>query len=327
VSLHSDIQAIAFRSLSSYHVNDKIPKVLKNLQGFGEYSSSLRRYVMSRKVFAQISVLALLMLAFLAMPASAQAGGVCGGTYVVDSGDTLSSIAARCGTSVSAITTANPGVADPLRSGQTLTLPLSTAANGAVTSSIVSSDTTSTYTAPSTNVNINNYTYNYAPPVTYNNSMYVVQYGDTFSVIASRYGLSINQLWAANPQIWNINYLYAGQILYIPTSSGSPSTPTTTQVSEPLSYGRVPPGTPSGAVRLINRSSSNEIYVSLQGTTRDGINVIFEYPVTDSLKVKVPNGSYTYVAWANEQQFVGYFHLGQDATRTLIFTNKGTTSE
>jgi LysM repeat protein len=273
---------------------------------------------MSRKVFAQISVLALLLLAFLAIPASAQAGGVCGGTYVVDAGDTLSSIASRCGTTVSAITTSNPGVVDPLRTGQTLTLSSTNSSGGSVTSSIVSSD--STY-----NTNTNTST-NYVPPVTYSNGTYIVLYGDTFSAIASRYGLSINQLWAANQQIWNINYLYAGQIIYIPTSSGQTGY-TSSSTSEPLSYGHVPAGTPYGWVRLVNKSSSTEIYVSLQGTTKDGINVIYEYPVKGSLNVKVPSGSYTYVAWANEKEFVGYFHLAVEGSRVLTFYNSKASSE
>ncbi|MBK9210563.1 MAG: hypothetical protein IPL71_20685 [Anaerolineales bacterium] len=35
-------------------------------------------------------------------------------------------------------------------------------------------------------------------------------------------------------------------------------------------------------------NTSSDIYVSLQGTTRDGINVIHEYPVNDSMTVKIP---------------------------------------
>jgi hypothetical protein len=80
-------------------------------------------------------------------------------------------------------------------------------------------------------------------------------------------------------------------------------------------------------VRLVNKSSSKEIYVSLQGSTVDGVRVIYEYPVEGSLRVKVPAGDYKYVAWANEQQFVGYFHLGGDSIRTLTFRNSGTEAE
>jgi LysM repeat protein len=271
---------------------------------------------MFRSIFSRISVLALLLLAFLAVPASVQAGGMCGGAYIIDAGDTLNSIAAKCGTSVSAITAANPGVTEPLRAGQTLTLPGSSSSGSNVTVNIVSSDTS----------------YNPTPrpnptpaPATTRNGTYVVQYGDTFSAIASRYGLSINQLWAANPQIGNINTLYAGQVIYIPTAGRQAGSSTSEQ--EPLSYGHVPAGTPYSTVKLVNKSGNKDIYVSLQGTTRDGVNVIFEYPVGGSLKVKIPIGDYTYVTWANEQEFVGYFHLSQNIDHTLTVRNNGVTSE
>jgi LysM repeat protein len=274
---------------------------------------------MSHKVFTQISVLALLLVALFTIPASTQAGGACGGTYVVDAGDTLNSIAARCGIAVSTITTANPGVTDPLRAGQTLTLSNTSTGGGGVTSTIVSSD--NTYIPPNNSINHNNY----SPPVTYSNGTYVVQYGDTFSVIASRYGLSVGQLWAANPQVWNINYIYAGQTLTIPAGGQAGYTPVSEL--EPLSYGNVPQGTPYSGVRLVNKSASKDIYVSLQGSTVDGVRVIYEYPVGGSLRVKVPSGDYTYVAWVNEQQFVGYFHLGKGSDRTLTFYNDRSTAE
>jgi LysM repeat protein len=132
--------------------------------------------MMTRKFFAQASVLVLLLLSFLIIPPPvAQAGGVCGGRYIVDAGDTLKSIAAKCGTSVSAITSANPGVADPLYAGQTLTVPSSSSGSGITVSIVSSSGTTTTYSPTPT-------------PIRYSNGTYIVQYGDTFSVIASRYG-------------------------------------------------------------------------------------------------------------------------------------------
>ena len=48
---------------------------------------------MSRKVFTQIAILAFCLLALFGTPASAQAGGVCGGTYYVETGETIESIA------------------------------------------------------------------------------------------------------------------------------------------------------------------------------------------------------------------------------------------
>jgi LysM repeat protein len=266
---------------------------------------------MSVRVFVQASVIGLLLVAFFGAPLGVQAGGVCGGKYIVDAGDTLNSLAAKCGTSVSAITSANPGITDPLYSGQTLTLP--GASGSGVNSSIVSSSTTTATTTTTTATTSNTTTY--YPPVTNSNGTYIVQYGDTFSAIASRYGLSINQLWAVNPQIWNINYLYAGQMIYLPNYSGAPA-----GVSIPLTYGSVPAGTPYGNVRLVNKSGG-DIYVSLQGTTRDGSHVINEYSVTKSITVKVPSGWYVYVAWVGGQKYEGQFQLGRDSDHTLTFYN------
>ena len=281
---------------------------------------------MSHKICGQLLMLALLLAAALSSPIGAQAGGVCGGSYVVDAGDTLNSIAAKCGTTVSAITAANPGAAEPLKAGQTLNLAVGAAGgSGTVSSSIVSSDPGYS-AAPAASVP----TAVYQQPTAYGGGTYIVQYGDTFSAIASRYGLSVNQLWAANPQVWNINYIYAGQVLTIP-SGGSyyaptyPSAPAATP--EAISYGHVPAGTNYTEVRLVNKSGSKNIYVSLQGTTRDGVNVIYEFPVGSFLRVSVPVGSYTYVAWVNQQKFVGYFHVGLNKERTITFYNSKSVDE
>ena len=168
---------------------------------------------MFRKAFAQVLVLVFLLLAFFGTPLGAQAGGVCGGTYVVDAGDTADSIAARCGTSASAIYAANPGISGTLYAGQVLMLPGSS--NTVPSTPIPPTPATATVN----NYNTYNY-YNYPAASSSSNGTYIVQPGDTFSSIASRYGLSVQQLWAANPQILNINYIYAGQVIYIPNYSG-----------------------------------------------------------------------------------------------------------
>ena len=47
------------------------------------------------------------------------------GTYTVKAGDTLTSIASSCGTTVGALQTANPSISDPnlIFAGQVITLP------------------------------------------------------------------------------------------------------------------------------------------------------------------------------------------------------------
>lgn len=244
---------------------------------------------MSRNVFARVAVLALFLLASFAIPFSAQAGGVCGGTYIVEAGETVESIAARCGTTASAIYAANPGIGSTLYAGQSLMVP------------------GINYASPATST---------PTPVSYSGT-YVVQYGDTFYGIAVRFGLTVSQLWVANPQVGNINILYVGQVLYIPASSVGVA-PTPTKELVPLSWGDAPAGSPEGKVRLSNQAHS-EVYVSLQGTTRDGLTVIREYPVNGSMTVKVPAGWYVYVAWVGGVKFVGEFNLRKDADVSLTF--------
>ena len=279
---------------------------------------------MFRKVLAQVLVLVFLMLAFFGTPLGAQAGGVCGGTYVVDAGDTVESIAAMCGISASAIYAANPGVSGPVSAGQVLMLPGGSAPVP---------PTTPIPPDPISATTINNYnTYNYYnyPPAgpsstgSSSSGTYVVQPGDTFSSIASRYGLSVQQLWAANPQIWNINYIYPGQVIYIPTGGQTVYPPTAEPV--PLSYGNVPAGTKYGNVRLVD-STYSDIYVSLQGTTRDGVNVIREYPVSGSMTVKVPAASYVYVAWVGGVKYSGQFNLGSGGDHTITFYDNKVTDQ
>jgi len=243
---------------------------------------------MSRKTFAQVFVITLILLAFLAIPGKAQAGGGCGSTYFVQWGDTLEAIAWRCDTTVSALYAANPGISGYLYAGQALAIP-----GGG---------------------------YNYYAPVNYNGT-YVVQFGDTFSDIASRYGVSINDLWTANPYIWNINFLYAGQVIQVPASSWYPIMPVPTETPTSLSYGTVPSGTAHGTINLSNQANA-DIYVSFQGTTRDGVEVINEYWVSGKMKVNIPAGWYNYVAWVGGQKFEGQFHLNEDTGRSIMFYEK-----
>lgn len=69
-----------------------------------------------------VAALALALFTPLDVP---QAQGICGSSYVVQPGDTLSEIAEFCGTTVAAILEANPGLTDPttIFVGQSLVIP------------------------------------------------------------------------------------------------------------------------------------------------------------------------------------------------------------
>ncbi|MCL4530148.1 MAG: LysM peptidoglycan-binding domain-containing protein [Chloroflexi bacterium] len=98
-----------------------------------------------------------------------------GRQYVIQWGDTLAKIAARYGTSVSAILAVNPQLANRpswIYAGEVITLP--------------------------------------AAP-----TYYTVQRGDTLRIIAARYGTTVYGLQSLNPQIWNPNIIYVGQVIRV----------------------------------------------------------------------------------------------------------------
>ena len=285
---------------------------------------------MSRKVFAQVFILAVILPALLLPPINAQAGSAgCGTYYVVQQGETLDAIAANCGISVDVLIAGNAGIGDTVYPGEVLVIP--------------GTETDNYYPAPTANP------YSYYGP--YNNSYnntYIVQYGDTFADIANRFGVSVGTLAAANPQIWNIDLIFAGQMLSVPApfafGSGNPyatpwaglpwygynysygptpqpwwyaSTPTP-EPSVPLSYGKVPPGTPKSKITFSNKAQA-QVYISLQGTTRAGDNIIDEYPVKGTMTVHEPVGWYNYVAYVGGRQFSGGFNLPRDSNLTITF--------
>lgn len=107
-------------------------------------------------------------------------------TYAVQEGDTLIAIAQRFGVTVEAIQAANPGVTpEGLQIGQLLVIPRSDGAP----------------TAP--------------PPPTVAVRTYTIQQGDTLGAIAQRFGVTTDQLLAANPGL-NPNRLSIGQVIRIP---------------------------------------------------------------------------------------------------------------
>ena len=106
--------------------------------------------------------------------------------YTVQPGDTMFLIAQRFGVSLNALIAANPQVPDPnvIFPGQVLCVP-----TGLPTPT---------------------------PPCQLG-FLYTVQPGDTMFLIAQRFGVSLNSLIAANPQVPNPNLIFPGQVLCVPT--------------------------------------------------------------------------------------------------------------
>lgn len=145
---------------------------------------------MNRKTWLRMVLLVAVLLASFATAGSAQAGGYCGSTYTVQWGDTLGRIASICGVTVDAIYAANPGLGSVIYAGQVINIP---------------SPAAPPYIPPL-----------YTPPSYYGCGTYVVQYGDTLRLIAARYGTTVSAILAVNPQIWNPNLIYVGQIICLP---------------------------------------------------------------------------------------------------------------
>ena len=141
---------------------------------------------MSYKSPVLLSIVTALLVVSFATPGTALAWSGCGSSYVVQWGDTLGGIAMLCGTSVAALRQANPGLGRYIYAGQTLWMP------GGSSSYVPGSTSAGTY---------------------------VVRWGDTLRKIAARLGFNVTDLIAANPQIWNPNLIYPGQVIYLPGST------------------------------------------------------------------------------------------------------------
>lgn len=63
------------------------------------------------------------------------------------------------------------------------------------------------------------------PPACPGGTIYTIQQGDTMFRIANRYGISLNELINANPQIPNPNVIYVGQRICIPRVVTPPTPP------------------------------------------------------------------------------------------------------
>ena len=138
----------------------------------------------TKRILQWFVVVAILVSSFTST-GSALAWYNCASYITVQWGDTLSGLAAYCGTTVSAIRAANPGLGWWVYAGQVLYIPTG---------------------------------YGYSSA----GGTYTVRKGDTLGKIAAGNGVSLSALLAANPQIWNASLIYAGQVITIPAASYNP---------------------------------------------------------------------------------------------------------
>lgn len=215
---------------------------------------------MSTKKFFQLVVLVSVLVASFAATTGTAAAYSCGMSVTVVSGDTLRKIADRCGTTVYALRRANPmiGSGDLIYPDQLLLLP----------GALVSGN--------------NGY------------STYIVMRGDTLKSLAYRFGTSMDVLVSLNADITNINVIYEGQRMVVPSGSGVPSTP--------------PPA--SGLVYTVQRGDTLRKIADRLNTTVDALlkinpqignpNLIYAGQI-----INLPAGSSTYVVqWGDTLKII-----------------------
>ncbi|GAB6875355.1 SafA/ExsA family spore coat assembly protein [Thermaerobacter litoralis] len=171
--------------------------------------------------------------------------------YTVQPGDTLFLIAQRFGVTLQALIAANPQIPDPntIFPGQQICVPAGV-------------------TLP-------------PPPPCPNGFIYTVQPGDTLFLIAQRFGVSLQALIAANPQIPNPNVIFPGQQICVPTG-GAPQVPTVECCMLLFRTANVPRGPEAGGVARIFQSATA------------GANVLIG---TIDLPAPTVFGGTTFVAW------------------------------
>ena len=129
-------------------------------------------------------------------------------TYIIQTGDTLFSIAQQFGVDLDELIAANPQIADPniIFPGQFITIP----------------------TEPA------------APPIPPPGFNYVVQPGDTLSFIAQQFGVNLNDLIDANPEIEDPNMIFPGQVILIPVEEELPPEVPSILYSQGIPYSVLP---------------------------------------------------------------------------------------
>jgi LysM repeat protein len=202
---------------------------------------------MNNHRFLQLFLLAALILALIASTSPAYAAG-CGSSVTVVSGDTLRKIAARCGTTVSALRRANPeiGSGDLIYPNQVLQLPgtilgtdggyfIYIIARGDTLKGLAVRFATTVDALLAANRDITNPNVIYegqrlivyvapvtpppsTPPPAPSGPIYYVRQGDTLRNIASRLSTTVDEILRLNPQITNPNLIYVGQAITIPAN-------------------------------------------------------------------------------------------------------------
>jgi len=232
------------------------------------------------KKFVQFFVLLAVVLSAFTTTNAAFAAG-CGSSVTVVSGDTLRKIADRCGTTISVLRRANPwlGTGDLIYPGQTLLLP----------GTILGSD--------------GGY------------FIYIVARGDTLKGLATRFGVTIDSLLAANKDITNVNLIYEGQLLRVNVA------PTTPLPPAPL---------PSGQTYYVQRGDTLRKIAAKFNTTVDAIlqvnrNITNPDLIYVGQAITLPAGLSTYIVQRGDTLRIIADRFGRTVDNLLVL-NPGITN-
>ncbi|WP_461201532.1 C40 family peptidase [Anoxybacillus sp. TBDG-1] len=216
--------------------------------------------------------------------------------YTVKSGDSLWKIAQTFRTSVNELKTLNQLTSDTIFIGQVLQVP--------------DAPTTVQTLAPTTQT---------VAPTT---ATYTIQSGDTLSTIARRWNTTVTRLLELNLTITDVNRIYVGQVIKVPTISTintmtnqltSPTpTPTTTQTSVPT------PTTTQTSVPTSTTSASKS-YIVQPGDTLSTIARTFNVTVNDLLAL---NPSVTNVNFIRAGQTINVPLSWEERANAIIETGK-----
>jgi len=91
------------------------------------------------------------------------------------------------------------------------------------------------------------------PPQTCDGQLYTVRASNTLYGIAQRFGVTVRQILAANPQIADPNIIFVGQLICIPTGTPNPNDQLRVLSLRFLNEAGQPLPTTNGAVELLPR--------------------------------------------------------------------------
>ncbi len=191
-------------------------------------------------------VIVAILVASFASTGGVAAWSSCPSQIVVQWGDTLSKIAQQCGTTVTAIRAANPGLGWWLFAGQVLNIP-----NGSGS-------------IPATG------------------GTYTVQWGDTIAKIAARFGVRVADLLAVNSQIQNPSLIFAGQVINLPAGASAHPTPPPFHTPPPTHCNCPPPSSPLDAYETLKINYANGLFVRAEpngriiASGRDGSSWLYD---------------------------------------------------